>query len=287
MQIRPIGDESELQRLAGFASPLQMRPESHIAYLGIEPSGLGAELAEASWRDVSAVAVDGDVLVGWLIGDVEPSMGRVWWFGPFVVADEWEAVAADLLDACRAQLPAHVAEEEMAVDARFDRCRAWAPLAGFVEEEGSFVLVLEGPLDEPKIEIREIARADHDAVATLHERLFPGTHTTGRDLVDAHDETHRRLVVDVDGVVAGYIAVERQADGCGYIDYLGVAPDVRRRGLGAELVRAGVAELHRLGSTSVGLTVRVGGTGARGLYDSLGFREERTLVPLRRGFSLD
>lgn len=286
MEIRPIGREEELRVLAELAAELQADPESHNAYLDLSADGIEAELAESTWRDVSAVAVDGGSIVGWLIGDVEPSMGRVWWFGPFVIAGDWATVADELLIACRDRLAPGVSEEEIAVDARFRRCRAWAPTHGFVEEEGSFVSVLEQPLAPPSIVVREIAADDRDAVVALHEQLFPGTHTTGSDLVDGHDDIHRRLVVDIDGHVAGYVAVERQVHGDGYIDFVGVAPSMRRRGLGAELVRAGVAELHRLEVTTIGLTVRVGSAGARQLYASLGFREERTLIPMRRGFSV-
>ncbi len=74
--------------------------------------------------------------------------------------------------------------------------------------------------------------------------------------------------------------------GSGYIDDLGVAPAARRRGLGGDLVRAGVAELRQLEATSIGLTVRVGSDGARELCRSLGFEEERVAIPLRCGFSL-
>jgi ribosomal-protein-alanine N-acetyltransferase len=286
VETRTIVDEHELSVLAGLAAPLQQRPETHVSLLGVGVDGIRAELAETTWRDVSVVAVAGDTVVGWLIGDVDPEMGRVWWLGPFVAADDWETVATELLAVGRSQLAVGVDEEEMAVDARFEQCRTWATSHGFVEEHGSFVLVLEGGLTPGTAVVREISEADHVAVARLHEELFPGTHTTGRELVSGHDETRRRLVVDADGEVVAYVAVERQADGGGYIDYLGVTPAARRRGLGGDLVRAGVAELQRLDVTSIGLTVRVGNGAARELYRSLGFEEERVAIPLRRGFSL-
>ena len=286
VDIRTIRDRHELAALADFAAPLQQRPETHVVYLGKEPDGIRAEIAESTWSDVSAVATDGDTIIGWLIGDVDADMGRVWWFGPFVTADEWESVATELLTACRRQLADDVDEEEMSVDARFERFRAWATAHGFVEEEGSYVMQFEGALEPSTADVREITDADHDIVTRLHEELFPGTHTTGRQLVAGHDETHRRLVAEVDGEVVAYIAVERQPDGSGYIDFLGVAPAARRRGVGRELVRAGVAELRRLGVTDVGLTVRVGSEGARELYRSLGFDEELVAIPLRRGFGL-
>lgn len=285
MEIRPITDD-DLSTLAGVAAGLQMHQASHIAYLGLEVDGIEAELVDTTWRDCGAVAIENGEVVGWLVGDVEPPMGRVWWFGPFVAAGDWESIATALLAACRAQLADNVDEEEMAIDSQFEGYREWAIALGFHDEEGSLALTLERPVEAPAVLVREIADDDHDAVVELHDQLFPGTHTTGRDLVAGHDDTHRRLVVDVEGAIAGYIAVERQADGSGYIDYLGVAPSMRRRGLGAELVRAGVAELRRLDSSPIALTVRLGSDGARELYASLGFTEERVLIPLRKGFSL-
>lgn len=286
MEIRPIADAAELSRLAEFAAALQNDPSTRIVYLASEADAITDELTDATWDVSGVVAVDGDAVAGWLIGDVDAEMGRVWWLGPYAVADNWEAVADRLLDAARDTLPAGVGEEEMAVDERFERYRTWAVGRGMTEEVGSLVLTLDGPIAPSTAPTRAITEADRDVVATLHDELFPGTHTTGHDLIESQDATHRRLVVDHDGQVAGYVAVELQADGTGYIDFVGVAPTARRNGLGAELVRAGVAELRRLGASSVGLTVRVDSEGARELYGSLGFDEERVAVPLRRGFSL-
>jgi len=280
----------ELAALAEFAALQQSDPTTHIVYLGSEAPGIAAELAEATWRDVSVVAVDGGELAGWLIGDVDHDMGRVWWLGPFVGVDvhngAWVSIADALLEVGRGELPDRITEEEMAVDARFERCRRWAAGHGFAEEEGSHVLQLEGTIDPPTTPVQAITDADHEAVVRLHDQLFPGTHTTGAQLVAGHDATRRRLVVRHAGHVAGYVAVELQPDGSGYVDYLGVVPSQRRRGLGGDLVRAGVLELRRLGADGVGLTVRAGSEGARDLYVSLGFGEERFVVPLRRGFSL-
>ena len=174
----------------------------------------------------------------------------------------------------------------MAVDERHTAAIAWAETHGFVAGTASFIAQLGADPGPPGRHVRPVTADDHDDVAALHDLLFPGTHTDGRALVGGHDDAHRRLVVDVDGRVAGYVAVERQADGSGYVDYLGVDPEMRRRGLGADLVRAGVAELRRIGADGVFLTVRVDATGAQELYESLGFQIVRRLVPLRRGFDL-
>jgi hypothetical protein len=276
----------DIDALAAFAAPLQADPSSHIVYIGLDEVSIAAEIRETTWADVSIVARDEGEIVGWMIGDIDPVIGRVWWFGPYVQAEGWEATADGLLAACRRQLPVSITQEEIAVDVRFVRCREWAEPQGFTAEEGSLVLHLDDDLAPPTIPVRDLAVDDHAVVVALHESLFPGTHTTGAQLVAGQDATHRRLVVDHGGRVGGYIAVEMQPDEHGYIDYLGVDPEARRLGLGGELVRAGVAELRRLGATTVGLTVRQGSAGARELYASLGFGEERSVIPLRRGFSL-
>lgn len=285
---------ADLATLAALAAPLQSRPERHIVYLATDRAGIEAELAESTWEAVSVVALcdDGrgdETIAGWLIGDVDDEMGRVWWFGPFVCDEEWQPLASELLAEARRRLPSGVDEEEMAVDGRFEGFEAWADEVGFRGDRGSWVLTLDRALDDSTDEgpaVRTMIVADHDAVATLHDELFPGTHTTGRRLVDQQDDRHPRLVAVSGGVVTGYVAVERQADGSGYVDYLGVDPGARRRGLGRALVRAGVMALLAIDADPIHLTVRDDITGARELYASLGFTEERLARPFRRGFGL-
>ena len=292
MRVRPA-TERDLPALAALAASLQGRDDRHVAYLGVDAADIAAELADSTWERVGVVAERDGELLGWLIGDVDDEMGRVWWLGPFVDtgADTaaWVATATALYEAARARMPGSVGEEEFAVDERFTRLIDWAIRAGFDRDPGSHVMNLVGSVGAPTGAVRELASADHEFVAELHDQLFPGTHTSGRQLVDGHDGSHRRLVLetdDADRSVVGYVAVERQPGGAGYIDYLGVATDARGRGHGAELVRGGVAELERIGALGVNLTVREDAPGVRDLYRSLGFEVERTVVPLRRGFRL-
>lgn len=285
---------ADLPQLATLAATLQARPERHIAYLGIEASGIEAELQQLSWQLVSVVATASDgeptaEIAGFLIGDVDEEMGRVWWNGPFVPDDDWQSLADDLLAEARQQLPSDVTEEEMAIDARFTGFETWAAKHGFSAEVGSWVLTLErdlvAPAGDDEIEYRLMTDADHDDVARLHEEQFPGTHTTGARMIAKHDVEHPRLVAVADDRVLGYVAVEQEPDGSGYIDFVAVEPSQRRRGLGGGLIRVGVAALKSLGAEPVCLTVREDIAGARELYASLGFTEERLIVPLRRGFA--
>ena len=297
MQIRQA-IEADRRALSVIAADLQRRPERHIAYLAEDAHSIAAEMIEEDedWTEVTAIVeIDdeqGRDIVGWLMGSVDHDMGRVWWFGPFIEADDagWPDVA-DALYGFAVDLLDGDVEEEFAPDARFTALIDWATGRGFDVDPGSAVLQLAGAVTEAdatdrSIAVRPLTDADAAVVTPLHDALFPGTHTTGATIAASADDAHVRLVAEFDGEVAGYVAAELQPDGGGYIDYLGTADASRRKGVAAALVRASVAELRDRGAGDVHLTVREDNDGARALYSMLGFREERVISPVRRGFRL-
>ncbi len=289
MQIRGAA-EGDLASIAELASRLQADPARMVVYLGTDAAGIEAELAGIDWCSISALAFEDDRLIGWLAGDADAELGRIFWLGPFVSDDgvdagRWNEIASQLYAHCRGLLPAEMTEEELAIDARFERCDMWARGHGFAPGSESLVLTLESSVGAPSLAVRRVVDSDLELLGALHELLFPGTHATGRQLVEDGDDDHVRMVIEIDGEPAGYVAFEFQPDGAGYIDFLGVADKYRRRGLGAQLVRAAVDTLRRRGAAPVHLTVRQDNRAARDLYVSLGFREERVIRPLRRGFA--
>jgi [ribosomal protein S18]-alanine N-acetyltransferase len=80
------------------------------------------------------------------------------------------------------------------------------------------------------------------------------------------------LVAEAHGTVAGYVVAHAAADE-GEILNLGVAEAHRRRGVGGALVTAVLALLGAQGVRVVYLEARESNTGARRLYESLGFSE--------------
>lgn len=281
--VRPA-EVADLAAMATVAVGHQQDPARHCLYLGEDAVAVADEIgALGDWAPSTAVAVEGDELVGWLLAEPDPDMGRVWWWGPFAPLERWDAVADELYQVARTLLGHEYPEEEAAADARSHLIAGWAARHGFHADPGSVLLRREPmpALTDPRV--RPMVAADHGEVATLHEVAFPGTHTPPAMLVSSE---HPRLVItDADGV-HGYVAYEMQADGSGYIDFLAV--DERRRGggLGRALVSAATADLVDRGATNVHLTVREANQPARALYASLDFVEERIAIPYRRGFSL-
>ncbi len=298
MQIRSAR-AGDLPRLAALAEHLQARPDRYLPYLSREAAAITAELEELDeWTAVSAAcseAPDGPV-TGWLVGELDPEIGRVWWLGPFVAdasegGADWAPAATALYAHAHALLPEEITEEEFAITPEFVELEHWALDRGFNVDPGSVALATIGPVDAREIVTREVVGTDLESVGALHDRLFPGSHYTGRQIVEGvdgagHAPGHRRLAALIDDVVVGYVAAERQADGSGYIDFLGVDDAHRRRGLGASLIAAAAGQLRAAGCQRLHLTVREANHGARALYRSLGFEEEVVLRPLRRGFTL-
>lgn len=298
MDIRRIR-EDEVDAVARWLATQQADPTTHIASESTEPAGIATDLRQLEPRGLDDVLVADDAgeVVGLLAGEHDTDPPRVWWRGPFVAAGaDVDAVADALLTAGRAQLPGHVTQEELGPDARHAWMPTFAGHHGFVPEEASAVLVrtLGGDAGVPRdaaapplgVEVVAVTSTTAAAVVALHDALFPGTHSAG-SRVAAAGEGHAVLVATRAGEVVGYVAVERQEDGSGYVDYLGVADGERGRGIGRALVAAGCVWLHdEAGCASADLTVRESNRGARRLYGSLGFVEERLVRPWRRGFSL-
>lgn len=298
MDVRRISDD-EVDAVASWVATQQADPTRHIASDGMEAAAIAADLRQLEPRglDDVLVAVDGDEVVGLLGLEHDTVPPRVWWRGPYVAdGADVDAVADALLAAGRARLPDHVTQEELAPDDRHGWLPAFAARHGFVAEEASAVLVrdLGGEAGVPReeavqpegVDVAPVSDTTGPAVVALHDAVFPGTHASGERIAAPGDD-HAVLVAVRGGDVVGYVAVERQEDGSGYIDYLGVADGARRTGVGRALVAAGCVWLHdEARCPRANLTVRESNRGARRLYESLGFAEERLVRPWRRGFSL-
>lgn len=276
--------ETDLEAMVTLAASQQAVAEHHIGYLGLEVDSIQKDIVGVDgWISRTAVAIDDDQrLTGWLLGEKDDDMDRVWWWGPFLTDEAWQ-MQPDALYGVASKLVGG-GEEEMAPDDRNTDVAELAERNGFRGEVASAVLSYADAGFGRPTGVVPMEREHRVDVAALHDRLFPGTHTPGASLVESED---LRLVIVVAGEIVGYVAAEVQSDGSGYIDYLGVDPSHQRTGLGRRLVMGATDRLLGLGANSVNLTVREDNAAARALYESLGFTEERLLRPYRKGFTLD
>ncbi len=276
---------ADLDAMVSLAVQAQADPERWCAYLGDEADSIRADVAEIDdWPEWTVVGADtAGGVVGWLLAELDPEMGRVWWWGPFCVAEDWATVADTLYAAIAPRVRDVAPEEELCGDDSSAMVAAFAARSGLLADPGSVLLNRTDRNARTDGRVRAIERADHAAVMALHDLAFPGTHTTAAALVAADKP---RFVIEVDGEVLGYVACEIHSDNSGYIDYLAVHPASRGSGLGGALVDHACHDLFGRGVTHAHLTVREANESARALYKRVGFIEERIAIPYRRGFSL-
>src|SRR5687768_13660320 len=219
---------------------LQADSAHHIGYLGETVEELRAELAEfePSWADCTVVAVDADDnITGMLSVEIDPELGRAWLHGPFVDVPVnhpagsriWDQTA-DAMFRRATELLTGITDLELYGHTSHRRLAAFAERHGFAAGKASAIHILDnGELrtlllrdakcpTEREMRVLPTDRHVHEAVAVLHERCFPRSYFSGKQLVESKPET-RTVVVAMDGErVIGYAAGKAQVEEY-YVDF--------------------------------------------------------------------
>ncbi|MBW4716661.1 GNAT family N-acetyltransferase [Saccharothrix obliqua] len=300
--------QDDLDAVLALLVRLQADTAHHIGYLGETLGELTEELAEfePDWPSCTVVATDDSGrLCGVLSVEVDTELRRVFLHGPFVDVPVnhpagsriWDQTA-DALYARAEPLLRDIADREVYGHTEHRRLAAFAQRHGFTAGRASGIHVLAGdglrnlllrdagcPRTGPAREMRVLPTdaSVHQAVAVLHERCFPKTYLSGRQLVD--ESRGHTVVVAMDGErVLGYAAGKAEP-GEFYVDFVAVEPDVRGAGVGAALVTELVWKLaERFGARpQAAASILVGNASSRRMFDRLGFRLHLELVAYRAG----
>lgn len=260
----------------------QRRPETACAYLGTDPSGIARDLEglDQPWtRTVRIATAEDGRLIGAVVVEWDEDGDRSWVHGPWTHDDAWQDAAPALLAAITEEAP--VSRHEMYADVRHTGMAWLAENGSWRTGEANFEYErttrdLAEALDPG---IRRARPADRDAVAALHDAEFPGTYASAADLLDP-EGPYSVAVAESEGTVHGYVAWQSQEHDTAYVDFLAVAPDARRSGIGVRLLDAvgHVAGRHR-----ITLTVDEHRPGARAFYVELGFEVVAATRPYRIG----
>ncbi len=124
------------------------------------------------------------------------------------------------------------------------------------------------------IRIRTAGEGDLDAVMALEQAAFPASAWERATMqAEITSEWGRYLIaVDGEGSALGYAGL-RAVGVEGDVQTIAVAEAARGRGIGRALLTELLAEAERRGVRELFLEVRADNPAARGLYESMGFRE--------------
>jgi ribosomal protein S18 acetylase RimI-like enzyme len=140
-------------------------------------------------------------------------------------------------------------------------------------------------MNGPVVALRPFQSSDRAALAALWARVFPDDPPWNEPgaLIDRKLTVQPELLLVavlgaelVGAVMAGFDGVR------GWIYHLAVAPEVRRRGIATQLVRAAEAGLRALGCPKANLQVRASNAAVVAFYQRLGYAVEERVSMGRR-----
>ncbi len=138
----------------------------------------------------------------------------------------------------------------------------------------------QGIVDD--LEMKPMGVEDLGEIMEIEESSFPTPWTLGIFMREFELEFSHRYVFDVAGGVAGYI-VFWLIEGEVHIMSVAVRRDLRRLGIGTEVINLALAKAKEIGGRYVFLEVREHNQAGIGLYRKMGFR----VVYKRKGYYTD
>lgn len=262
-------------------------PESQCIHSGEGYEGVLKTMHK--WDDVAeiafAIAIQDGRLLGLLGSEFDQDLGRGWLWGPFALTQNWEELAADLLEKLLAMLPPSIRRLDFYVNIANHRAYCFYLDHGFQESERSHVYVAPRPAAPLALSAPcgPLQPEQAGAFSALHDTIFPQTYYTGQDILDQLDDDHQVFVCSDGPDVLGYVYAILDESAEGYVEFLGVREDRRRQGLGERLLLTALNWLFDVKQVpAVGLTVSDKQTNARSLYEKVGFHVKYTGLSARK-----
>jgi len=287
LTIRPPRAD-ELGRVAAFLACLNPESEHHIGYCGADETEifqtLENDFGEVPVPEAFVLAERGEQLVGALgfYADIETGFLELW--GPFALGEDRAVVADRLWNALA--LPPEAARLELFCNARNVLCTDFAFRHGFTE--GSRAQILGAVPGTETESSSGLEARDFGAFVALHDALFPDTYYSGATILKRLGP-HRQVFAERGAPgLFGYAHAEVAPEfGEGSLEFVGVAPGVRGRGLGAKLVRSALTWTFSLGVREVTLTVGAEDEAAGRLYRRAGFALRHEMRAFRKSLTAD
>jgi len=289
LQIIPCGVE-QLDEMVRFIVRLNENEAHHIAYFGVGEVDVRSTLAECVILPLDGffIARENDKLIGVFGVDADPEIGRAWLLGPLIEHDSWQSIADDLFARVNSIIPGGIYEQELFFDSRNNNLINFAERHHFYLRSETAICSLLRESYKPAPAYNNIINFTPQffkSLEQLHDKLFPNTYYTAKQLVEKQDQDHQLLIAKDEDKLLGYLfgKIEKES---AYVDFLGTVESARGKGVGAGLLASGLDWMFDRPSThTVNLTVNSDNTPARNLYQKFGFVCERMTRGYRKQVS--
>jgi GNAT superfamily N-acetyltransferase len=280
-------DFPDLARLI-VGENLDPRTQSIHSGLGQDVDGLLQVIMNWATIDeiVFVIGQEGENILAGLGSEYDQELGRGWLWGPFALVEDRVALAQRLYQALCTALPNSIHQ----LDAFLNLENRWAyefyTSLGFYEDARAHVYIAQrgtwsGGQDQKG---DAIGPEEYASFCALHPAIFPNAYYSAQRVLNQIDTDHQVFVEAAGGEALGYVYASASGEsGEGEIEFLGVRPDVRRKGIGRKLLQTGLDWLFEEKRVNeVTLTVNEENVNARKLYEGAGFNLRYSGVGLRR-----
>ncbi|MGY0694331.1 GNAT family N-acetyltransferase [Virgibacillus sp. FSP13] len=279
------GKDMSIKDAANFIVDLNRQSEHHIGYCGTDVEEvidfLSTDLTDVSYENSFVGVIDEGKMIG-LLGfdaDLEDAQAELW--GPFVDPEYDTNIAFWLWDELLGIIPPEIKYVSIFSDIENNLAMEFAERLDFEQKRDQIILLFERDQSEklPKYWAQELTQQDHSSFIDLHDKIFPDTYFSGREIIDRLTDTQKVFVVKDNERLAGYAYVEANPEyGEGSIEFIGVDSVYRGNSYGKNLLSTAVKWLFTFDSINeIQLCVAADNDQAIGLYQSAGFRIEHEL----------
>ena len=277
----------KLADVAAFISRLNSNLEYHIGYCGKKMDEIFNTLEE-DFGDIPAresffIATESDKVVGVCGFDADIERGKAEIWGPFVDHVDALLVSNMLWESIITVIPSTIQNVSLFPENHNKTVVDLANRLSFQPISKETILTCS------KLSFREITNDNviplisehYSSLVKLHNQIFPNTYLTGNEMVEELSETSTAFgAVDEDSNLLGYLYAEAEPEfGEGSIEFFGVNPLFRNKGVGSSLLAKGLEWLFTFPSIEeVTLCVQSDNSKAIRLYKRLGFQIEHQLT---------
>jgi ribosomal protein S18 acetylase RimI-like enzyme len=285
-----IACRERFEELIQFVARLNSNGTHHIGFFGEGEADIRASLDECLIPPAEGfrLAFDSNQLVGVFGVDADPEINRAWLFGPLVEHEDWHTVADQLYAEVLPLISVDIRDYDLFCDVQNVNLQDFAVRHGFPLHSENAVLTLAREQYKPSAKrqtrITPYQKRFFKQFEKLHLALFPKAYFTARQIVEKIDERHQLFLAVERNHLFGYhfCKIEPESES-GYVDFIGIETSARGRGIGADLLAAGVDWMLSAPTTQkINLTVNADNTPARHLYETFGFVTDRVMRGYRK-----
>ena len=278
-----------IEELSAFIAEVNRESKNHTGYCGSDRNEIQKTLKEdfsdLELEDSFIVMYENNQLVAALGFDIDSNKQSAEIWGPFILnSDQWSEKTNKLWNEFMKKTESKKIKTYFAFyHEENKKGRMWMEALKAKETGKHQILVSKTEVTNGEI-LEDISPPFFEEVIKLHDEVFPETYLSGAEMIsNLNEEKHLLIIPDGDQTIQGYIYLEGdRVFQEGNLDFIAVAREHRKKGLGKRLVQAGLTYLYEnMNVSEVSLCVNGNNKKAINLYKNSGFHEEMKLVSFK------